>query len=162
MMTHPGCNTNVGLLPLRVIDVGMPGTRCPFLYISRGNPDFYTALSHCWGSSALLRTTESNIDAHKEEIPRTVLSKTFQDAITTTQELAIRYLWIDSTCILQDDKEDWEVQSGQMASIYSNAQVVLAATDAENGTKGFLSRSLSWPMKGPFTMTTELGKTCSV
>ena len=55
---------------------------------------------------------KSNIDTHKKEIMWTALSKTFQDAITTTQELGIRYLWIDSICILQDDKEDWEVQSG--------------------------------------------------
>jgi Heterokaryon incompatibility protein (HET) len=39
------------------------------------------------------------------------LSKTFQDAILITQVLHIEYLWIDSLCIIQDDKSDWAAES---------------------------------------------------
>lgn len=159
MMNHPGCNTNAATLPLRVIDVGRPGNQQTFLHISRGQPDFYTALSHCWGATSLLRTTRSNINDHRKHIPWKDLSETFQNAIVTTQNLGIRFLWIDSICILQDDMADWEEQSAHMASVYSNAQVVLAATDAEDGTQGFLSRDPTRPVKGPFSMTSENGKT---
>jgi Heterokaryon incompatibility protein (HET) len=34
------------------------------------------------------------------------LPKTFQDAVAITQMLNIRYLWIDSLCIIQDDVDD--------------------------------------------------------
>jgi len=147
MMSHPGCNTDGGTLPLRVVDVGFPGFQRPHLYVSQNKPDFYTALSHCWGSSALLRTTKSNLESHKKEICWSDLSKTFRDAIIMTQDLGIRYLWIDSICILQDDDEDWQIQSSQMASIYSKAQVVLAATDAKDGTDGLLFDHPSRPAK---------------
>jgi hypothetical protein len=160
--THPGCSNVVGILPLRVIDVGQPGTKHPFLYISQGESAAYTALSHCWGSTALLKTTTSNINSHRRELDWMALSKTFQDAITITQELGVRYLWIDSICILQDDNMDWEVQSRQMATIYSNARVVLAATDAEHGRGGLLTRNPSRPTKGPFTITPKTGEPFNV
>jgi hypothetical protein len=56
------------------------------------------------------------------------LPATFQDAITTTRRLEIRYLWIDTLCFLQDDLEDWAANAGNMSAIYSNATIVLAAT----------------------------------
>lgn len=66
------------------------------------------------------------------------LPKSFQDAVTVTRKLHIRYLWIDSLCIIQDDNEDWERESSRMASIYQNAHVTIAATAAENSQEGFL------------------------
>jgi Heterokaryon incompatibility protein (HET) len=126
----------------------------PFLYISQGESSAYTALSHCWGSTSLLRTTKSNIDDHKKEFTWIAFSQSFQDAITITQDLYIRYLWIDSICILQDDIQDWEAESGHMANIYGNARIVLAATDAKDGRDGLLSRSPIQQRKDPFTMTT--------
>ena len=34
------------------------------------------------------------------------LPRTYQDAITVTRHLKARYLWIDSICILQDERLD--------------------------------------------------------
>jgi hypothetical protein len=136
MIKHPICNSNVGTLPLRVVDVGRPGNQQPFLHVSRRQPDFYIALSHCWRTSSLLQTRNSNIDSHRAGIPWVSLSETFQNAILITQNLGIRYPWIDSLCILQDNTIYWEAQSAEMAIIYSNAQVVLAATDAKTARVG--------------------------
>jgi hypothetical protein len=105
---------------------------------------------------------KSNIDDHENGLVWTALSQTFQDAITVTQELGLRYLWIDSICIIQDDSEDWETQAAQMATVYSNARVVLAATDAKDGRGGLLFRSPYQPAKGPFTRMTGTGKFCNV
>lgn len=44
--------------------------------------------------------------------------------------LGYRYLWIDSLCIIQDDHQDWQRESGRMADVYSNADLVLGATSA--------------------------------
>lgn len=50
------------------------------------------------------------------------------DVIFVTRHLGFRLLRIDSLCIVQDDKQDWEEQAPLMWSIYSNATLTLAAT----------------------------------
>ena len=42
------------------------------------------------------------------------LPQNFQDAIYATAKLGIRYLWIDALCIIQDDVEDWSIESAKM------------------------------------------------
>lgn len=53
------------------------------------------------------------------------------------QSISIEYVWIDSLCIVQDDKEDWASEADRMGTIYRDAFVVLAAADAEDSTEGF-------------------------
>jgi hypothetical protein len=100
----------------------------------------YACLSHCWGSvghgSAILRTTRTTLAAYKEAIPLESLPRTFHEAIQFTRALGIPYLWIDSLCIIQDDKLDWEKEAAAMADIYMNCYVSLAASlssDSEGG-----------------------------
>ncbi|KAK1958649.1 HET-domain-containing protein [Colletotrichum sublineola] len=64
------------------------------------------------------------------------LPATFRDAITLTKNLGINYLWIDSLCIIQDDKKDWLDESMKMASIYRRATLVIAAASSEDSTQG--------------------------
>ena len=91
----------------------------------------YAALSHRWGSSALT-TTLANLQSRKKCIIWAELPKIFQDAIAITRQLGLRYLWIDSLCIIQDDIEDWQRQSAQMSSIYANSYVTIAATSSDS------------------------------
>lgn len=67
------------------------------------------------------------------------LPRNFQDAITVTRLLGIRYLWIDSLCIIQDDKTDWEKEGSKMDRVYKNAYVTIAATSAATANDGFLA-----------------------
>lgn len=62
------------------------------------------------------------------------LPKTFQDAITVSRNLNVRFLWIDSLCIIQETN-DWERGSSLMGHIYANAMCNLSAlgATAENG-----------------------------
>jgi len=39
---------------------------------------------------------------------------TFQHAIIFTRRLGFRHIWIDSLCIIQDSKPDWEEQAAKM------------------------------------------------
>jgi len=112
-----------------------------------GIRDHYAALSHCWGSFEFLTTRKGNLQDHLISIAVKSLPKTFQDAITICGGLDIRFLWIDSLCIVQDDPQDWEEQSIQMGSIYQHALVALAATHSKDGRDGlFLPRpNLSTP-----------------
>lgn len=71
-------------------------------------------------------------------IPVSSLPRTFRDAVTATRALGLRYLWIDSLCIVQDDPEDWAREAGRMAGVYGGAHVVIAANRAGGCEEGFL------------------------
>jgi len=76
------------------------------------------------------------LNAFKTNIPWGCLTATFRDAITICRRLGIYFLWIDSLCIIQDSDEDWKDQAGQMADIYENAYLTLAATKSRDGSGG--------------------------
>lgn len=40
----------------------------------------------------------------------------------------MRFLWIDSLCIVQDDRQDWTDQALAICKIYGNAFLTIAAT----------------------------------
>jgi hypothetical protein len=52
--------------------------------------------------------------------------------------LGLDHLWADCVCIIQDDKIDWEHEAAQMADVYSNAYLTVAATRAAHCGEGFL------------------------
>lgn len=68
---------------------------------------------------------------HINEAPQT-----FIDAITITRHLRLRYLWVDSLCICQNDAEDWARESSRMVDVYSNAYIVIAASRSDDCNKG--------------------------
>ena len=71
----------------------------------------YTALSHCWGDAneqKQIMTKTVNLNERRRCISYEQLSQTFQDAVRITRGLGIDFLWIDSLCIIQDSREDWE------------------------------------------------------
>jgi len=106
--------------------------------VSLTEPVQYVALSYCWGSSEQSKTTKSNVEARKGQIVVTELPQTLRDAITMAQALDLRYLWIDSLCIIQDDEHDWAIESSRMADICSNEWLVCAATGGSDCASGML------------------------
>lgn len=111
-------------------------------YIAPGSR--YTALSHSWGRredrvKPVPKTTKNNIKDRFNNIRFSELTKTFEDAISIARRLGLNYLWIDSLCIIQDDADDWALQSSRMAAIYENAYVVVAATRSRTGDDGCFS-----------------------
>ena len=73
-----------------------------------------------------------------------ILSKTFREAIITARRLGFLYIWIDSICILQADKSDWERESKLMGRVYANSILNIAASDAGDGDGGcFYDRTYS-------------------
>jgi hypothetical protein len=60
----------------------------------------YLSLSHCWGSGNNLKLTEATLPQLLARIPISQTPKTFLDAFKVTRALGIRYIWIDSLCII--------------------------------------------------------------
>ncbi|KAI1560982.1 HET domain containing protein [Pyrenophora tritici-repentis] len=101
----------------------------------------YAALSHCWGGLDIARTTQATLSKSLATgILWSKLSTTFQDAISFARELNIKYIWIDSLCIVQDSMADWAHQASQMANIFASAYLTIAASGAENGNQGLWNR----------------------
>jgi hypothetical protein len=103
--------------------------------------DHYATLSHRWGDSTPFHTTKDTIASYAELIRFSQLPKTFQDAVVVARSLGIRYLWIDALCIVQDDLHDWYNESRNMARVYQNALVNIAAHGSQNDRDGFLRRN---------------------
>lgn len=105
-----------------------------------GEVGVYTALSYCWGSNPEFHftTTAENVQKHRQCIDYSLLPLTHKEAVLVTLYLGIRYLWIDSVCIVQGSQQDWESEAADMGSIYANAQLVLAATAAPTPAGGLL------------------------
>ncbi|KAK2616107.1 hypothetical protein N8I77_002816 [Diaporthe amygdali] len=132
--------------PSRLIYVP-PDPRDPmFLRLRSDIPERirYAALSYCWGkfeSWPLCRTTRENYTSHLDRILPKELPLTLWDAVVATRRLGLEYLWIDSMCIIQDDERDWQVESLQMATVYTHAYVTLfAARAADTRTGMFCER----------------------
>ena len=101
----------------------------------------YMTLSHCWGKTPTVKLEKHNLSAFQHDIPYNVLPQTFKDAILITRKwFRCQYLWIDSLCIVQDDKADWKRESALMGSIYAFSMLNIAATHGLNGLSGCFSQ----------------------
>ena len=109
-------------------------------------------MSHCWGKldeSQRFCTFGCNLDSQRKNIDFGKLPKTFQHAVTVTRELGVRFLWIDSLCIIQSHKDcpkkcdsgnDWDTESTKMETVFSSAYCTIAASSARNSAEGFLNQ----------------------
>jgi len=124
-------------LPTRVLDLGEPQDESIRLVeTTPGQSGIYIALSHSWGGEKPLITTTANLESHKSGILLTHLPKTFLDAVEIARRLDVRYLWIDSLCILQDSPADWEAEASRMASVYRHAYLTVSATASSGPSTG--------------------------
>jgi hypothetical protein len=91
-----------------------------------------------------VKLTKDNLDIVKS-IETHTLPENFRDAVVITRQLGVRYVWIDSLCIVQDDALEWEVQSTKMGLVYANARCVISATASKDSAGGcFLPRVLRY------------------
>ena len=100
-----------GWEPKRLIDLSDPKAPCLIDRNDLGPPRNarYAALSHCWGPNpSFLTLRAENLDQFRRCINLPDLPASFCDAVSVCAALDIRYLWIDSLCILQwgDSSED--------------------------------------------------------
>ena len=134
--SHPGCprTPKEVSLPTRLLDVSDP--EVVKVVETKGMQGQYVCLSHQWGKEPMpIKTTDDNIDEMKKPIPVKSLPLTFQHAASIARAFC-KYLWIDSLCIIQDNPGDWKVEAAQMASIYRNGVLTIAAVAATGPKEG--------------------------
>ncbi|KAI0551322.1 heterokaryon incompatibility protein-domain-containing protein [Xylaria curta] len=124
MRTHDKCkipplsSTTGSQWPTRLLQVDDTGVRL------KCNPDpdkdKYLTLSHMWGSHKHLFLTSNVLNDFKIQIPTEDLSRVHLDAMKLAKTMGYNFIWIDSLCIIQDSREDWEREAMNMAAVYSN------------------------------------------
>jgi len=119
-------------LRLRVIDLES------WCIVSASPTCDYVALSYVWGSTEQQRLNEENFRAWTlPGAPASVsFPRTIRHAMNVCRELRLRYIWIDSLCIVQSSESDRIHQINNMHHIYSQAYltiVVASGTDCDDG-----------------------------
>lgn len=154
--------------PARVLDLGIADEHHDIAYLvetpsKRGQ---FGTLSHCWSSGETITTTLATLESRRGGIVLLDLPRSFQNAILLFRKLGVRYMWVDSLCIIQDDEADWRAQAAQIESIFTNASVTIAVADDGGCTPGcFLSeppnlpsRTVRWPgVDGEGSYRTSIG-----
>lgn len=144
---HEACNKarSSGWVPSRLIRLDNAVKDGTVSLVSRDtNPDQYCTLSHRWGRANCLKLTKSTLGLLKHGIWVSRLPRTFRDAFLVARKLGIRYIWVDSLCIIQDDPDDWLAEASEMHQVYSNSLCNINATRSMDSTGGlFTSRDVS-------------------
>ncbi|KAL8911466.1 MAG: hypothetical protein Q9171_003364 [Xanthocarpia ochracea] len=135
---HPRCrgrdaeSERAGFRPTHLVDVLVEGDDSIRLIdgqnlAQKGPADTgYLTLSYCW-------------ERLKEEgFPLDSQPASIQDAIKVTKALGYRYLWVDSLCIIQDDKFDMMREISHMDKIYQHSTLLISAARAQEAGDGFL------------------------
>jgi hypothetical protein len=93
-------------------------------------------LSYCWGKTgSSARTTSQNLHQRTVGFDIAELPKTIKDAVNITHKLGIRFIWVDSVCIIQEEPghADFVKESARMHEYYGNAYItIVAASSADN------------------------------
>ncbi|CZR56272.1 uncharacterized protein PAC_06160 [Phialocephala subalpina] len=142
---HPRCSAlqNAEWFPDRLLYLSEPSTGDEYhlnlIETAHHRPTSrYITLSHCWGGKVHLCTTTSNLDRHRKGIPYAKLPRTFKDCVTVARKLGVQHIWIDSLCIIQDQRSDWAHNSRMMDKVYENSLFTVTAVSSPDSSTPFL------------------------
>jgi hypothetical protein len=135
--------TNTTWVPTRLLDLHHGDLSSVRLVktAAEGITGPYITLSHCWGP----RTKENEFlttqgETEKEYMTTGVkisaLSTNFQQAIGVAKFIGVRYIWIDSLCIIQGEHSDFPIEGSLMHKVYRNSYCNIAAADSEDSRGG--------------------------
>ncbi|KAF4334924.1 hypothetical protein FBEOM_11220 [Fusarium beomiforme] len=120
---------------------------------TQGHEYPYVSLSHRWGDPRhkQLKTTTRTVGSHMEKIDWNDLPATFQDAVVVCRSMEVKYIWIDSLCILQSFEEitpdelevtrhDFAQENSTMARTYQNSHFTISADLSAHMDSGIFSK----------------------
>ncbi|KAF2280703.1 HET-domain-containing protein [Westerdykella ornata] len=162
--SHSKCNQRVSgsvqidpyhsPLPTRVVEITRENNQQRlYLRQTEGLNGAYITLTHRWNEfTGKCITTTSNYEERLLGGDFGELPQLFRDALTIAEKLNIKFIWIDSICIIQqgDNLADWRREAPKMAQYYQFSVFTLAGT-AEDMTGGLLQPyprdSVPWASK---------------
>ncbi|CAJ0549988.1 Ff.00g065830.m01.CDS01 [Fusarium sp. VM40] len=137
---HSACHSysETPWYPTRLLDLGQGKDTLNLIISEEMKPiGPYMTLSHRWSNYQYEKLTSESLGRFTCSIDMKSLPRMFQEAINMTRSLGIRYLWIDSLCIMQDKAcGDWKIEAFKMGQVYANTYLNLSASyavdDGEN------------------------------
>lgn len=103
----------------------------------------YATVSYVWGTIRDHRTTLANIQDRRKlgGLAQTIseLPIALRQSVSLASSLGIRYIWIDSLCIIQDSSHSWNLNSRAMHLIYGNSLLTICAADGDSASTGLLA-----------------------
>ena len=100
----------------------------------------YLALSYVWGNVKMLRATKDNWRKLQQDGSllqlRNQIPQVVNDAIKLVAALNERYLWVDSLCIVQDDRAFTQQQILRMNTTYGHAMLTIVALSGKDANAG--------------------------
>ncbi|KAF2093753.1 HET-domain-containing protein, partial [Rhizodiscina lignyota] len=164
---HPTCNhrqSYLDFVPTRLLDLSTRRNGFVRLIETKGmsitGP--YCTLSHCWGNvkeNQFINLTAANIKQFLNEgiSLEQISNRNFTEALEVCERLSVRYLWIDSLCIVQHSEKnksanakeqeleetDWHHEAPLMDQVYRHSHCNIAATASRDRNGGlFRARNL--------------------
>jgi len=98
----------------------------------------YLTLSYVWGGIEMLKATKAlmpslkqfhSLSARLDQIPQVI-----KDAIALTKALGMKYLWVDSLCIAQDDALEKHRMLQAMDIVHMKSFLTIVALSGEDST----------------------------
>lgn len=114
----------------------------------------YTALTYVWGpvdqpvlilKRGLIMEWETPGYFCKIDLPKTI-----SDSIKVCQMIGLKYLWVDSLCIVQDDPLAVQEQINSMSLVYSQAYLTMIAASGDDCDSGLSSVQAREPIQKTF------------
>ncbi|KAI4117073.1 MAG: hypothetical protein LQ345_002611 [Seirophora villosa] len=156
---HVECNRAKGSwLPTRLIDVEETSENGALRLVSpvetpgAFEPDRrYITLSHCWGEWGSKELPVLKIANERDRFDHGIhpedLPPTFQHAVEVARWLEVRWLWIDSLCIVQDSNEDWQREAPLMHNVYKEGFLNIAASSVDDARGGLFQKRSTFAIK---------------
>jgi hypothetical protein len=143
---HTNCNkvSKSTWVPTRLLDLqfgDLKSVRLIYRPADQGITGPYVTLSHCWGPKTKeneFLTTQKDMEKLyiTKGIKISALSVNFQQAINIARFIGVRYIWIDSICIVQGPGGDFHSEGQLMHKVYRYSYLNLAAADSEDSRGG--------------------------
>ncbi|CAM1505840.1 Fc.00g114770.m01.CDS01 [Cosmosporella sp. VM-42] len=157
---HEKCqkNTEPVSYPTRLIELGESTLRVVLTEEEKPSGP-YASLSYVWGANpSFLCLTDANLPRLQAGIPYSDLPTAFREAIDFAKNLSIRYLWIDSFCIIQPRSgnfDDWHSESAKMQEVYSNSVLNMSLSRAINPSESCINGPPLSAVTMPFELETR-------
>jgi hypothetical protein len=129
--SHEHCRASLFATPTRLLQIRPEQHQIRLEDNFQTSPS-YATLSHCWGTHDILQLTRNSLADFRQKIPFEGLCKTFKEAVSFALTSGFTYLWIDSLCIIQDDRQDWVKKSALMSEVYGGSSLNIAAAGANS------------------------------
>ncbi|CAI6333809.1 unnamed protein product [Periconia digitata] len=111
---------------IRVVNTAKHGIRGP-----------YATLSHCWGKTRFLVLLPDNEALLMGKgISTSELALNFRESIEVARSIGMKYIWIDSLCIMQGPRGDFVEQGQFMHKVYRSSYCNIVAADSADSEGG--------------------------